>query len=501
MSTDAEARADLAAVAQAPHPYPAQRFEGRGLVMCAGGARLLTCAWVAISVLRRQLGCTLPIELWYLGEKELGPVEASLFAHLGVETVDALEHRPLNPARRLGGWELKAYALANCRFREVVLLDADNVAVSDPARLFDSEEYAASGALFWPDVQRLSPTNAIWDLCQTPYRSEPAWESGQVVVDKARCWAALQVAWHMNDHSDVFYQLVHGDKETFHLAWRMLDQPYAMTPHRARSAGFGMFQHDFQGKVLFQHRCHAKWVLRGDNPRFNGFALEDECLGYVDELRDLWSGRIDAVPSRSPHDLDVEAGLVAARWFRYELVGSHDRTLELLSGNRIGVGRSRDALTWHVEGDELVLGGREGPSGRLHRINGDGWGGRLGSDRREVEMHPAPFHDQDPVALVITALAQRLAGEAGSLDGAEERDIVIAVAAVAALGDRDDLLDRELSRWTDRIGSLLGGGGVGVGAAVEAAERVTAALEEAKDRAAGRNPSLRGWAPPGYDPI
>jgi len=486
-----EARAGLAAVAQAPHRYPADRFEGRGIVICAGGARLLTCAWVTISVLRRQLGCTLPIELWFLGKGELGPVESSLFAQLGVQTVDAFELRTRYPARRLGGWELKAYALVNCRFREVVLLDADNIAVSDPAALFDSEEYAACGSLFWPDVQRLASNNGIWDVCQVPYRSELAWESGQVVVDKARCWAALQVAWHMNDHSDVFYQLVHGDKETFHLAWLMLDQPYAMTAHRARSAGFGMFQHDFEGKVLFQHRCHAKWVLRGDNPRFTGFALEDECLGYVDELRDRWSGRIDAFASRSPRDLDVEAGLVATRWFRYELVGSHERTLELLSGHRIGVGRSNDALTWHVEGDELVLGGREGPSCRLRRIDGDGWGGRLGPDHREVEMHPAPPHAQDPVAAVLSALAQRLAGESG-----EERDIVTSLAMVAALGDRDDLLDRELSRWTDRIASLLAGG-----ATAQAAERVTAALQEAKGRAASRNPSLRGWAPPGYDPI
>jgi hypothetical protein len=43
-------------------------------------------------------------------------------ADLGAQTVDAFEVRRRHPGRILGGWELKAIALANCRFREVVLL-------------------------------------------------------------------------------------------------------------------------------------------------------------------------------------------------------------------------------------------------------------------------------------------------------------------------------------------------------------------------------------------
>ena len=42
-------------------------------------------------VLRRVVGCTLPIELWHLGPSELGSLEAALFATLDVEIVDAHE--------------------------------------------------------------------------------------------------------------------------------------------------------------------------------------------------------------------------------------------------------------------------------------------------------------------------------------------------------------------------------------------------------------------------
>ena len=61
-----------AAVAHPP-AYPEGRYEGRGIVICAGGARLFTCAYVAIGILRRVLGCTLPIEVWHLGAAEIGP--------------------------------------------------------------------------------------------------------------------------------------------------------------------------------------------------------------------------------------------------------------------------------------------------------------------------------------------------------------------------------------------------------------------------------------------
>jgi hypothetical protein len=98
------------------HPYPAERFAGRGIVICAGGARLLTCAWVAINVLRRVVDCELPIQLWHIGPRELGELEAGLFAELDVEIVDALKVRRAWPARKLGGWELKPYALIHSRF-------------------------------------------------------------------------------------------------------------------------------------------------------------------------------------------------------------------------------------------------------------------------------------------------------------------------------------------------------------------------------------------------
>ncbi|MCA3575635.1 MAG: hypothetical protein IOC86_17070, partial [Aestuariivirga sp.] len=123
----------------------------RGIVIPAGGARLFTCAWVAVRMLRDFLKTSLPIQVWHIGEQEMSPAMIALMAEQQVETVDALALMGREQADvELGGFELKSFALLHCPFREVVLLDADNVPLIDPAELFTQAAFRESGALFWP---------------------------------------------------------------------------------------------------------------------------------------------------------------------------------------------------------------------------------------------------------------------------------------------------------------------------------------------------------------
>jgi ADP-heptose:LPS heptosyltransferase len=277
-------------------------FQGRGVVV-PGGGPYFACAWVCINRLR-DLDCRLPIELWHLGPGEITDSMRKPVESLGVKCIDALEVRKSHPARILNGFEIKPYAILHSRFCEVLLLDADNVPVVDPAFLFDTPEYGEHGAIFWPDYGRLAPTRDIWEVTGVAYRDEPEFESGQIVVDKRRCWDALNLTMWMNEHSDFWYRHIHGDKDTFHLAWRKLGMEYAM-PGRAiqtlcipgRHDG-AMCQHDFSGSRVFQHRNFAKWAINGErgtntgflghgaDVRLPGFMDEDECRGHVDRLRE-----------------------------------------------------------------------------------------------------------------------------------------------------------------------------------------------------------------------
>jgi ADP-heptose:LPS heptosyltransferase len=272
-------------------PKERPEFTGRGILICGGGLKYFTNAWVCIRMLR-HLGCRLPVQLWHLGRHELDPQMANILSPLDVQCIDAYELRKTHPCRILGGYELKAYALLHSSFREVILLDADNLPLIDPETLFDTPEYARTGALFWPDYGRLAPNRSIWKVCGVAYRDEPEFESGQIVVDKQRCWKALCLSLWYNEHSDFFYRHIHGDKDTFHIAFRKMNALYAMPSTPIQSLEGVMCQHDFQGNRIFQHRNSHKWSLLEHNKRIPGFVREELCLQFLEELKSRWDGRI-----------------------------------------------------------------------------------------------------------------------------------------------------------------------------------------------------------------
>lgn len=328
--------------------YPTDRFAGRGVVICGGGRTYFTCAWVCIHMLR-HLGCRLPIELWYLGPFEMSAPMQKLVEPLGVTCVDAHAVRAQHPVERLNGWELKPYSILHSCFEEVLFLDADNVPVVDPARFFDCEPYRQAGALFWPDFHPLDRRNPIWTATEVEYLYEPSFESGAIVVDKRRCWAELQLTMHYNEHSDFYYRHVGGDKDTFHLAWRRLERPYAMIPYHVQALGdYVMNQHDFNGHVAFHHRNNAKWTLElAANRCIGGFFEEERCLGYIADLASRWSGDPACLPPDSPAASRLHDEIAAIQQFVYDRVGYDKRVVRLLANQRI-LGAGSMEMAWFV---------------------------------------------------------------------------------------------------------------------------------------------------------
>lgn len=350
---------------------------GKGVVICAGGKRLFTNAWVCIRRLRAT-GCSLPIEVWYLGEHELDAEMRRLLRRHNVTCIDAEQYSQLFSARILNGWELKAYAILHSAFQEVLMLDADNVAVLDPTFLFEAEEYKMHGAIFWPDYGRLEPFRRIWDACEVEYRDEPEFETGQIVVDKQRCWDALQLAWHYNEHSDFYYRHIHGDKDTFHMAFHRMRKSYAMPAYGIHSLDATMCQHDFQGNRLFQHRNMDKWSLEGSNRSIGDFWYEDECREHLAELRSVWSGEI--LWNEELNSIERRLlNRIASNTYRYCRVGYDERDIVLSPDRSFAVGGERNERRWTVlecaGAYSIVFHGEDGPTCRLE-YSQNSWRGR-----------------------------------------------------------------------------------------------------------------------------
>ena len=255
---------------------PPPELTGRGIVICGGG-RYAASAWVAIKMLR-HFGCSLPIQVWYLGADEMPPQLARAFAGIGVETVDAYELKKLFPHRRLNGWEVKAYCLLHCPWREVILLDADNLPLQNVEKQFDDEEYKKTGALFWPDRGRWPAEARIWSLTGLPYQDESEFESGQMLVDRQRCWPAVVMSNLINEDSEFWYSHIHGDKDTFRLAWRSLNMQYGMIPHMGSAPWPFFHQKDRNGQMLFHHGY--KWDGKAANNQ--PFGTDTPVIDYSD---------------------------------------------------------------------------------------------------------------------------------------------------------------------------------------------------------------------------
>lgn len=396
LKTDSSPARDLINDAEAAGPCPEASCCGRGIVICAGGPVMLTNAYVLVRVLRDIHKSTLPIEIWHLGAREMPGLLATVFISLGCRIIDALGRNHDPEISIHDGWQLKSYAIKNSGFEDVLLLDADQVPLSDPANLFDCPQYLETGAIFWPDIIDLSAENPIWPMLGLEPERVRSWESGQMCINRKKHWRAVCIASSMNERAEVFYQLVYGDKDTFLFAWRLSSSEFSLVPHLPFQNERFLCQRDFSGAPLFQHRTNCKWALDEVNVNPSGFKLFDECENFLNELREIWNGRIFHPPLRNVTARKMEKQLLEIGLFSCFRGAENSGQIELLPGHQIGKGRSHSFMNWSVDYSEgqhqLILYGNEKRTAVLD-IDEERHCSGSTVTRPAKDIHLAPFDD------------------------------------------------------------------------------------------------------------
>lgn len=369
--------------------------EERGIVIAGGGLKYFPNVWVNVHLIR-HFGCTLPIQVWYLGEGEFDPYMKRLLKPLGVECVDARKLEKDIPCRILCGWELKPYATLHSPFAQVLFLDADNGPVRDVTFLFDTPEFREHGAIFWPDYACWKLKPDVWRIFGmedmiTHASHEIAFESGQYLIDKTRCARELLMALWYAEHSDFVFRIVYGDKECFHLAWRFLGAEYAMPRKAPGWNQHTIVQFDFDDHNLFQHRCQDKWKLAG-NRRNDSLANEALCFDLISQLRQRWDGILWHNPAPTPNEQTVIEGLTGRR-FLYRRVGHDERPIQLEPHGQVGEGAAECERRWdiHIAGDATILtvSRLDRPTCHLRESGKGSWAGQwLEHERMPVELVP-----------------------------------------------------------------------------------------------------------------
>ncbi|RLN88794.1 hypothetical protein BBJ28_00023294, partial [Nothophytophthora sp. Chile5] len=240
--------------------------------------KLLASAYATIRVLRDDLDCRLPIEIWFL-PKEMQKFPAALEPLRELAASDTNSEITFHEVRDPLAKEFRAkvFAIYHSFFDRVLFLDADNVPVRDPSFLFDSDEFKKTGAVFWPDFWHPTSTifnihsqSLLWELLDLPFANMFEQESGQLLVDRRRHAVPLELvhfyAFQHPNHLNRL-KLAHGDKDLFRLAWlkqfeafHMIQTPPAVAGKVISNSfcGMTMVQHDASGNVLFLHRNSHK---------------------------------------------------------------------------------------------------------------------------------------------------------------------------------------------------------------------------------------------------
>lgn len=335
-------------------PYPGGHAN-RGIVICAKGVEQFANAWVCINMLR-NFGCRLPIQFWYVNPNGMDERMRALVKPLNVECVDTLKESRHHPTPQAEYWYLKIYASIHSPFNEVLVLDADNVPTIDPELLFHTPQFIETGAIVWPDFGHLKPDAPIWKLCGIQYQDEPEWESGQIVLDKERCWKALCLTMWFSEHSDFYYRYMLGGKEMFHMAFRKLGQPMAMPDHPVRSPHNVLCQYDFEGRLIFQHGNFRKRNLSGVDFHCPGFLYDEERLAFVRQFHERWDtpnnliNRLD-IDTKTINELDCVYEIIGST-YEYERVGFDQRQMTFSLRGCIEVGGGGCEKYWDIREEQ-----------------------------------------------------------------------------------------------------------------------------------------------------
>lgn len=253
-----------------------QKNAVRGIVTCAGGSTYLTCFLVQLAMLR-EVGCKLPVEIWHLPNE----LQDHQCRRALTENYGDVRLRNLSTVQNQAGWNgqgkftVKILSIAFSSFEEVLFLDADNNCLKDPTFLFDSAEFLDRGAIFWPDYWKLETQAPIFHA----FKGKPwyyfAQESGQILVNKRKCWkglwACLQLHTKLYEHFTKMLPFPDnwGDKDTFHTSFLGTGTDFHMIPFPTSSVGYfdeqgqyrgtTMGQKDPSGQMLFLHLNALKW--------------------------------------------------------------------------------------------------------------------------------------------------------------------------------------------------------------------------------------------------
>lgn len=300
---------------QLPYKFPKNLYRGNGIVLIGG----VQYSWLSLLSIKsvRSFGSNLPIEMIIptpeeyeqeLCEIVLPSLNAKcvlLHNVFGEEVMDTV---------KFSGYQYKSLALIASSFENVLLLDSDNILVSNPDELFVKEPFKSSGMVLWPDywtrttsplfydiaginvtntrVRKgkwpLIPSEIVEELDKVPLHDlegsipDLSSESGQLLIRKTDHLKTILLSLFYNLYGpNFFYKLLsqgqsgEGDKDTFIAAAIKSNEPFYQVKSEIQS--FGWFDEgNFNGVSMGQRNPIQDYeyyqnFLKTPEPKFEDY--------------------------------------------------------------------------------------------------------------------------------------------------------------------------------------------------------------------------------------
>ena len=292
-------------------------------VVIIGGGKFSWLAYLALVQLR-NVGSKLPVEIVMPSradyEKELEFCENTLpeMQASCVVLPDVLGEAVMKN-RKFASYQFKALALVVTSFEHILLLDSDNMIVSNPDEIFESKLYHQYGMITWPDYWKRTISPLFYDVAEievnenkrvrynrfplynapnvrsniytdqereeVPFHdlqgsiAELSTESGQLIINKHTHGKTILLALYYNFYGpNLFYKLFslgeqgEGDKDTFVAAAVVTRQDYYQVKSFIKTFGYADSDDKFQGVSMGQ-----------GNPLIDRKHYEDHVLALLEK--------------------------------------------------------------------------------------------------------------------------------------------------------------------------------------------------------------------------
>ena len=203
-------------------PWEPRATPKTGIVLTAGQGNFVLAAH-CVRILRNVVNSTLPIQVFYSGNKDLPEVkrEELRSLHPRLETIDILNHQfnETNAGLENSGYAMKPFAALASTFDRVILIDADTIFMQRPDAYFNEHAglnktglhyfhdraFKGRNTLEWikAHMRGAKPSSTLREGLFWKYDLEHQQESGVVFINKAipSAFMSLLFTTYMNNRT------------------------------------------------------------------------------------------------------------------------------------------------------------------------------------------------------------------------------------------------------------------------------------------------------------